>query len=848
MDNNSYSLETKLFCQNLFTHPNVKGLLQLPFLSIEFKECLKAFENFECNITAVHNFFNKLEKNTFLHYLIKRLLSLTKQNFVLDSFLDEIMNEVQQTEYSKEETTLTFIILLYFYLQEAIYGPSPLFIFETEKVDFVNDLEKFYSHHFFKIQSFSDIPNVKTQLLNYLTISGESPYENSNLIFFYIISYHFFVKSSYNFDFFPIINLWRFRLLYLHTNLLPNLVMSIKESIFDNFNKFEENLPKIFNDNLETVHSLYLAEKSHIYLTFYKHSESDQTLEKIKNLLKLRIELTGRLGRKTKFQTFDTPVLVLETESSTINNKKDPLERVLSEDTSKPAFIELDEENPLLEKPKITDDNFLTSTDLSLFDQIYVEGVVDMLKRSFADEELLREIILTYTRKSLEKSNDWLVYSKTLLHKCRAEDKKTKTIERSLGQIKSLCDQYNDRSPNPYSRLHNLFVIDYPYIWKLKKYYAEMFMQYGAVSTAFEIYKELNMMEDCINCLYLAGKKQQAQDFGFELLKKSENPGVYCVLGEILDREEYFHKALEVSNNKYIRAYRCLGKYCFYKNRVEEAITFYEKALEINPIFPNIWFTLGCAYLKMKNWEGAIKSFSSSIQIDDSSGESWANLASSFSQVKKNKEALKCLEEGFKKSRSNWKICENLIFLSIDCQDLNKLFFAISNMISLDKFDRLKPAIFYQMINLFVQKYNSLDSKMKESYIRRIYGVFDAFTIKDGVNVEIWDLYSGFIETVEFKLRKGQLSEEDVTKGYKKILEIRLKQCRNLMLLPEWEKSEKVIKLMENILKVMKEEVLKVTKDGDYKKEIETFVKGNEEKIEKFYKLQKIEREILGKK
>jgi hypothetical protein len=147
-----------------------------------------------------------------------------------------------------------------------------------------------------------------------------------------------------------------------------------------------------------------------------------------------------------------------------------------------------------------------------------------------------------------------------------------------------------------------------------------------------------------------------------------------------------------------------------------------------------------------------------------------------------------------------------------------------------------------------VQKYNSLDGKMKESYIRRIYGVFDAFTIKDGINVEIWDLYSGFIETVELKLRKGELSEEQVTNGYKKIIEIRLKQCRNLMLVPEWDKSEKIIKSMENVLKVMKEEVVKITKDVDYKREIEIFVRGNEEKIEKFYKMQRIEKEMLGKK
>ena len=846
MENSLYSSDTLLLCKGLLTYPNISYLSQIKSLSDEFRDCLKNFENIDCKITSVDIFFKKLKNETFLHDLFNSILLLKKEDFNLEEFLQTTIKSADNSKYSREEILISFFMILYFYLQETIFGPSFFFIYETEKEDYKKDLELFYNNNFFIIQNFIDLPEVKSQLTNYLTISGEAPYDNSRLLLFFIIPYYFFMKSSFNFNFFPIISIWKARIAYLHTNLLQNLVMSLKDIIFENLTKFEEFMPNLIDKNSTQIESLYLAEKSHLCLTFYKYSESDLILEKIKKILNLKIELTGRLGRKTKYQVFDSAVLVLETESSTINEKNSYLERVLSEETSKPTFIELDEENILLEKPKINDDTFLLSTELSIFDQIYVEGILEMLRKSFPDEELLREIILTYTRKSLDKSNDWLVYSKTLFHKCKVEEKRNRTIERALGQIKSLCDQFNDRLPKPYLRMHNLFVVDYPFIWKLKKYYAEIFMQYGAVSTAFEIFKELNMFEECINCLYLAGKKEQAEKFALDILKKDENPGVYCVLGELLEKEEYFHKALEVSKNKYIRAYRCLGRFCFNKNRINEAINYYEKALEINPLFPNIWFTLGCANLTIKNWEGAIRAFSQSIQIDDSTGEGWANLANAFSQIKKNKEALKCLEEGFKRSRTNWKICENLIYLSIDCQDLNKLFFGLSNIITLDKLDKIKPAIYYQMINLFVKKYSYLDSNMKEQYKNKIYTVFESFTMKDGVNVEIWDLYISFIETIEIKLQKEKMNEDGISKTYKKIVDIRLKQCRNYMI-PEWEKSEKIIKSLEDMIKVMKEELLKVTRDQDFRKEVEIFIRSNDEKIQKFYKMRKFEDEIFGK-
>ena len=41
--------------------------------------------------------------------------------------------------------------------------------------------------------------------------------------------------------------------------------------------------------------------------------------------------------------------------------------------------------------------------------------------------------------------------------------------------------------------------------------------------------------------------KYKENDENEIILKKKEDPGIYCVLGEILNKEEYFFKALEIS-------------------------------------------------------------------------------------------------------------------------------------------------------------------------------------------------------------------------------------------------------------------------------------------------------------
>ena len=51
--------------------------------------------------------------------------------------------------------------------------------------------------------------------------------------------------------------------------------------------------------------AVLLVEQSYCYLNFYKYKKSKKCLKEAMKLLGLNLKLTGRLGRRTKYQEFD---------------------------------------------------------------------------------------------------------------------------------------------------------------------------------------------------------------------------------------------------------------------------------------------------------------------------------------------------------------------------------------------------------------------------------------------------------------------------------------------------------------------------------------------------------------
>jgi hypothetical protein len=55
-----------------------------------------------------------------------------------------------------------------------------------------------------------------------------------------------------------------------------------------------------------------LLEYSFALLFYYKYSQCESIIRHCAVLLKMKMEFTGKLGRRTKYQVFDTPLLVMD--------------------------------------------------------------------------------------------------------------------------------------------------------------------------------------------------------------------------------------------------------------------------------------------------------------------------------------------------------------------------------------------------------------------------------------------------------------------------------------------------------------------------------------------------------
>lgn len=117
-----------------------------------------------------------------------------------------------------------------------------------------------------------------------------------------------------------------------------------------------------------------------------------------------------------------------------------------------------------------------------------------------------------------------------------------------------------------------------------------------------------------------------------EIMKKStfKNYNLLCLMGEMKCDHTWFIKAWEESGHKCSKAMRQLGRYYFFENDYHKAIECYQKALAINKLYPDTWFTMGCAYMRIEDWKGAIFAFGTVVSIDNRKQEAWANIANCY--------------------------------------------------------------------------------------------------------------------------------------------------------------------------------------------------------------------------
>lgn len=158
-----------------------------------------------------------------------------------------------------------------------------------------------------------------------------------------------------------------------------------------------------------------------------------------------------------------------------------------------------------------------------------------------------------------------------------------------------------------------------------------------------------------------------------------------CILGDLTRDPQYWRQAWTAASDgrHYARAMRSLGSWHYKRCEFPQSIECYQKALSINALFENSWFTLGCAAMQTKQWEVAQQAFARCVALETENGEAWNNLAAVYLQIGRKRDALRCLREGLKDKRENWKMWENFFFLALDLGEFSEALLGAERVLTL---------------------------------------------------------------------------------------------------------------------------------------------------------------------
>lgn len=374
----------------------------------------------------------------------------------------------------------------------------------------------------------------------------------------------------------------------------------------------------------------------------------------------LRYELTGALGRRTKFQQTDLTQLVLLAESGE-EMVGGPAERL-------PETLALNDDT-LLEQTEFTSshpsapDSRLGHLDpasqpaLHPLDQCIILSLCLNVRNTSPAHGLTTEQMAPYVARVISHPENWSVHTMALLLRSRLEAHRTRTAERATLQLQALVDQMPTADAALPQRLRWLHALPLPSKWDLERELARRFLALGVVKSALEIFERLEMWEEAVRCWQaieqretalgvvrdlLAGRREEADAVRARArsvghgraaaLDAAREARLWCLLGELEPESahEHFERAWEVSRETSARAMRSLGGLHFARDEHAEAVRCLRRAVAINPLYVRSWFVLGCACIREEDWEGAREAFVRCVTIDDEDAESWNNLASVY--------------------------------------------------------------------------------------------------------------------------------------------------------------------------------------------------------------------------
>ena len=127
----------------------------------------------------------------------------------------------------------------------------------------------------------------------------------------------------------------------------------------------------------------------------------------------------------------------------------------------------------------------------------------------------------------------------------------------------------------------------------------------------------------------------------------------YMVLAETYLNQKKWQQAINISQQIITikpepKAYKIIGNALQAMGKLQEALDWYQKALEIKPDFVEVYANLGTIFAQQRQWEQAISYYRRAISVKPDFAGAYRNLAKIYTQINQAAAAAECLYQALK--------------------------------------------------------------------------------------------------------------------------------------------------------------------------------------------------------
>lgn len=458
----------------------------------------------------------------------------------------------------------------------------------------------------------------------------------------------------------------------------------------------------------------------------------------------LEFELTGALGKRTKYQVADHSQLVLLAES----RKRDSETEETVQAIAVPETLALNDDTLLEEtaftKVTQTGSGRLSHLDpgnqpaLHPLDQALLLSLCLAQGNNSPSHGLTTQTMMPFLTRVVAHPRNWSVHTTALLLRSRLEAHRSRTVERATLQLAALIEQMPSADSSTAERLQYFHQLPLTSKWEMERELAKRYLSLGVVVSALEVFTRLEMWEDAVGCLQRMEREAEAERIVHELLegKKLESDVVMnlgrnslsdarrhklsaaraakllCVLGDLTLNSDlapkdpvgvrtkaiqYYEKAWEESERSSSRSQRSLAALYVSSKDYEKAIPAFQAALAINPLYAQAWFVLGVSFMRLGRWSESRDAFKRDVSVNEDDAEGWNNLAAVYLRINEegvpegekpppvtfeNKTlAFRALRNGLRMAYNNWRMWQNYMIVAVDVGELAEAVRAMTRVV-----------------------------------------------------------------------------------------------------------------------------------------------------------------------